>query len=86
MFITNEIFIYEHSMFGLTIFFLSVHILNGLMFYFNFLGDSGYAVLPWVMTPYTPFRNEVEANFNGVHSVIRQSVERGIGLLKTRFR
>uniref|UniRef100_A0A1L8DIS7 Putative harbinger-4 pst n=1 Tax=Nyssomyia neivai TaxID=330878 RepID=A0A1L8DIS7_9DIPT len=51
------------------------------------LGDSGYPLEPWLLTPY---RNAApgtpEARFNEWHSRARSSVERCIGVLKARWR
>lgn len=51
------------------------------------LGDSGYPLEPWLMTP---FRSTTEgtskSRYNSKHSKTRNIVERTIGLLKNRFR
>lgn len=53
----------------------------------NFLGDSGYPLEPWILTPY---RNAAEASaealFNEKFSKARSLVERVFGVMKGRFR
>ncbi|KAM7300826.1 hypothetical protein ISCGN_016411 [Ixodes scapularis] len=51
------------------------------------LGDSGYALEPWLITPVPGFHATSTAcgRFNKAHSSIRSIVERCIGLLKSRF-
>ncbi|KAM7307324.1 hypothetical protein ISCGN_010960 [Ixodes scapularis] len=51
------------------------------------LGDSGYALEPWLITPVPGFHATSTAcgRFNKAHSSIRFIVERCIGLLKSRF-
>eukprot|EP00733_Pompholyxophrys_punicea_P000884 Pompholyxophrys_punicea_v1_NODE_348_length_2194_cov_18.530154.p2 type:complete len:192 gc:universal NODE_348_length_2194_cov_18.530154:1561-2136(+) len=52
------------------------------------LGDSAYALLPWLMTPYprTAGMTEAEARYNQIHSSMRMCVERAFGKLKGRWR
>lgn len=50
------------------------------------LGDSGYPLQPWLMTPVPNPRTDAEQNYNLIHSQTRNKVERCIGVLKTRFR
>lgn len=51
------------------------------------LGDSGYPIQPWLMTPFAdPAPNTPEALYNNAHKITRSTVERCIGVLKTRFR
>ncbi|KAM7302090.1 putative nuclease HARBI1 [Ixodes scapularis] len=52
------------------------------------LGDSGYPLEPWLMTP-VPGNHAAatdEARFNRAHRSTRSVVERCIGMLKNRFR
>lgn len=53
---------------------------------FWLLGDSGYALQPWLLTPYWNPTNQFEERFNKRHKKCRSLVERTIGLLKGRFR
>ena len=49
------------------------------------IGDKGYAVAPWLMTPlYTPMTQQERA-YNNSHVATRSVVERTIGLLKGRW-
>ncbi|KAG0445701.1 hypothetical protein HPB47_018710, partial [Ixodes persulcatus] len=52
------------------------------------LGDSGYALEPWLITPVPGFHatSTASGRFNKAHSSMRSVVERCIGLLKSRFR
>lgn len=51
------------------------------------LADSGYALEPFVLTPYRSPQNESNQHiFNLMHAAARNIVERTIGLLKSRFR
>lgn len=50
------------------------------------LGDSGYPLEPWLMTPVPNAQTDAERLFNERHMKARQIVERCIGLLKNRFR
>lgn len=52
-----------------------------------FLGDSGYPLEPWLMTPLE--QNNLTAgqeHYNAAHKSIRNVVERCIGVIKGRFR
>lgn len=53
----------------------------------HFLGDSGYGLAPWLLTPYrVANEGSGEEIFNGIHSAARCVVERCIGVLKARWR
>uniref|UniRef100_UPI003AAED5E2 putative nuclease HARBI1 n=1 Tax=Centroberyx gerrardi TaxID=166262 RepID=UPI003AAED5E2 len=54
--------------------------LSGIM-----LGDSGYPLKKWLMTPVMVPRMEQERQYNYVHSRTRSIIERCIGVLKRRF-
>ena len=49
------------------------------------LGDSGYPLKKWLMTPKTN-PNEQEKRFNIAHARTRNVIERAFGVLKSRFR
>nr|XP_022309101.1 putative nuclease HARBI1 [Crassostrea virginica] len=50
------------------------------------LGDSGYPLRPWLMTPIlTPLTKQQE-KYNASHIKTRNCVERSFGVLKSRFR
>lgn len=51
------------------------------------LGDAGYALKPYVMTPFRSTTDgSRERSFNLKHSKARNIIERTIGLLKNRYR
>ncbi|KAH6947847.1 hypothetical protein HPB50_021832 [Hyalomma asiaticum] len=52
------------------------------------LGDSGYPLEPWLLTPVpgNPAPGTPEAEYNKEHASMRNVVERCIGVLKSRFR
>ncbi|XP_072142270.1 putative nuclease HARBI1 [Dermacentor andersoni] len=52
------------------------------------LGDSGYPLEPWLLTPVTghPPMHTAEGKYNTAHAAMRSVVERCNGLLKSRFR
>ncbi|KAH6935481.1 hypothetical protein HPB50_006181 [Hyalomma asiaticum] len=52
------------------------------------LGDSGYPLEPWLLTPVpgNPAPGTPEAEYNKEHTSMRNVVERCIGVLKSRFR
>lgn len=49
------------------------------------VGDSGYAQLPYLMTPIRNPSNRREELYNEAHIRSRNSIERAYGLLKMRF-
>lgn len=49
------------------------------------LGDSGYGISPWLITPFKPPNNAAERDFNLNHAKERVIVERCFGQLKRRF-
>lgn len=50
------------------------------------LGDSGYPLEPWLITPYRVSDDQSKIAFNQVHSKARSIVERAICVLKGRWR
>ncbi|KAG9283459.1 putative nuclease HARBI1 [Astyanax mexicanus] len=50
------------------------------------LGDSGYPLRPYLLTPIQQARTEAEERYNSAHTQTRAVVERAIGLWKQRFR
>nr|XP_034313989.1 putative nuclease HARBI1 [Crassostrea gigas]XP_034313990.1 putative nuclease HARBI1 [Crassostrea gigas] len=50
------------------------------------LGDSGYPLKNWLITPFATPRNDEERKFNDAHGRTRVVVERAFGVLKSRFR
>ena len=50
------------------------------------LGDSGYPVSQFLMTPVTHPSTVAENNYNKKHSQTRNAIERAFGVLKMRFR
>lgn len=51
----------------------------------HLLGDSGYACLPFLMTPYLVPSSKSEENYNFAHSKTRTTIERCFGILKRRY-
>lgn len=49
------------------------------------LGDSGYAVTPWMLTPFQNPATNIERYFNKIHARERVIIERCFGQLKRRF-
>ena len=49
------------------------------------LGDSGYPLRRWLMTPVLNPKNRAEERYNGAHRVTRSTIERCNGILKRRF-
>lgn len=50
-------------------------------------GDSGYALCPWLLTPFIdPHPGTPEANYNKTFCKARSTIERCNGVLKMRFR
>ena len=52
----------------------------------HLLGDSGYPLLPWLMTPFSTPETTSQKKFNKAHKKTRCLVERSFGLLKMRWR
>ncbi|XP_063359895.1 putative nuclease HARBI1 [Cydia amplana] len=51
------------------------------------LGDKGYPLLPWLMTPHPdPVAESPEARFNRCHAQARGVIEMCFGVLKNKFR
>ncbi|XP_052691914.1 putative nuclease HARBI1, partial [Crassostrea angulata] len=50
------------------------------------LGDSGYPLKSYLMTPINIPANQKEVNYNSAHCRTRVVVERAFGVLKSRFR
>lgn len=50
------------------------------------VGDSGYPLLPYLMTPFRVPANNAEASYNQAHIQSRNCIERCFGMLKMRFR
>ncbi|KAM7306726.1 putative nuclease HARBI1 [Ixodes scapularis] len=49
------------------------------------LGDAGYFVQPWLMTPIRTPKGQPEEDYNEALTKTRQGIERTFGILKTRF-
>ena len=50
------------------------------------LGDSGYSLKPWLMTPYAWPASDVERKYNLLHRKTRRLIEQSFGVLKSRWR
>lgn len=53
---------------------------------FFLLGDSGYALRPWLLTPLGDPFEEPEKRYNRAHKSTRTIIEHVNGILKQRFR
>ena len=49
------------------------------------LGDSGYPLLRWLMTPFATVTCDPQQRYNNAHSATRGTIERINGVLKRRF-
>lgn len=49
------------------------------------LGDSGYPLTPFLLTPFTSPQNANEVRYNQIHKKARCAIERAFGQLKRRF-
>lgn len=49
------------------------------------LGDSGYGIAPFLMTPYPQPETEQQQRYNVLHARSRVAIERSFGQLKRRF-
>ena len=54
--------------------------------WFLSVGDSGYPLEPWLMTPLATTTTMQEVAFNAAHCKTRNVVERCFGVWKSRFR
>jgi len=50
------------------------------------VGDSGYPLEPWLLTPVSAPTSHGQESYNAAHTKTRSVVERSFGLLKSRFR
>nr|XP_034327180.1 putative nuclease HARBI1 [Crassostrea gigas] len=50
------------------------------------IGDSGYPLKEWLMTPISNPRSGQEERYNSAHCRTRNAIERAFGVLKARFR
>ncbi|CAH1977922.1 unnamed protein product [Acanthoscelides obtectus] len=81
---THDSFIWSQSRVGEFLRTLSEEYMGS----FYLLGDSGYPLRPWLITPYLPEppQDTPESRFNKKIKHIRVSIEQCFGLLKNRFR
>lgn len=49
------------------------------------LGDMGYGISPWCLTPYKKPQGRSQQNFNKIHAKARVVIERCFGQIKKRF-
>ena len=63
-------------------------LVEGIPFKPFLLGDAGYPLLPWLMTPFLANQSlsQAQQNYNFWHSSTRMVVERAFGMLKNRWR
>lgn len=55
-------------------------VIDGVM-----LGDSGYPLKPWLLTPFLNPTTPAQRNYNAAHCSTCNTVERAFGVLKRRF-
>ncbi|XP_054920217.1 putative nuclease HARBI1 [Dermacentor andersoni] len=78
----HDYFVWRHSAFRR-------RLTRGLLLHGEvLLGESGYPLEPWIMTPVPghPNRLTAEGRYNEAHASMRNAVERCIGVVKSRFR
>ncbi|XP_050339088.1 putative nuclease HARBI1 [Bactrocera neohumeralis] len=77
----------NHDSFVFNVSDLKVHLQNNIQNNTWILGDAGYPLHKFLMTPYRLAEaSSPQARYNTVHSKARNIVERTIGVLKSRFR
>lgn len=76
---THDSFIWNNS--SLKLIFDNGTILDGWL-----LGDSAYPLRPWLLTPVLNPITPSENRYNSVHVNTRNTIERAIGVFKSRFR
>ncbi|XP_044755625.1 putative nuclease HARBI1 isoform X2 [Coccinella septempunctata] len=81
---TNDAYIWQNS--NINQAFVNLHRNGNTQFYL--LGDSGYPLRPWLLTPLEddPLPGSAEERYNQKHRSTRSIIERCNGLLKMRFR
>lgn len=75
----------QNSKWLLGMYSITITIQNSDLHYF-LTGDSGYALQPYLFTPFVNATTDEQRHFNKVHAKTRSKVERCIGVLKNRFR
>ncbi|CAL1268725.1 unnamed protein product [Larinioides sclopetarius] len=58
---------------------------NSIFQNYHLLGDSGYALEKYLLTPFLNPRSPAEVRYNKSHVITRNTVERKYGILKRRF-
>ena len=58
---------------------------SGIQRDYLLLGDSGYPLFGWLMTPFVSPQTPSEHRYNQAHKTTRSVVERTIGIVKRRF-
>lgn len=70
----------------LLFFVICIKLLTIYIFMLSILGDGGYKLKPFLMTPFRNPKDAAERCFNRKHTSARNVVERCFGVLKNRFR
>lgn len=58
---------------------------KSITLFFIFVGDSGYPLEPWLLTPYRTSSDDQKTKFNKIHAKARNMIERCIGVYKGRI-
>ncbi|XP_042905121.1 putative nuclease HARBI1 [Parasteatoda tepidariorum] len=75
---THDSTVFDHS-------YLRAHLETEVPFKYHVLGDSGYPLRPYLMTPFLHPTGANQVRYNSTHARARNVVERQYGIWKRRF-
>nr|XP_042897212.1 putative nuclease HARBI1 [Parasteatoda tepidariorum] len=75
---THDSTVFDHS-------YLRAHLETEVPFKYHVLGDSGYPLMPYLMTPFLHPTGTNQVRYNSTHASARNVVERQYGIWKRRF-